>query len=91
MKIKTEFIGKDWGFYVINDETEFYKDVVNLDGEEVAKEYFAPGRFASSDEATGYAIGQIESIGQSDRCPPQLYAEDYEIVITHLNEEKETN
>lgn len=87
MKIKTEFVGDDWGFYVIKDETQLYKDIVKFDGQAAANDYFTEGEFEPND-TSGYAIVQLESLGQSDNCPPQLYTNDFKIIITILGKEE---
>ena len=89
MIIQTDFIGKNWGYYVINDETNYYNDVVAEEGFEFAKEFFNFEHkiFNSQKEVppNSYASSILESIGQSDNCPPQLYTEDYEIKISIIS------
>lgn len=88
MLIKTEFIGENWGYYVINDETNFYKDVAADEGIEYANIFFKDQTFQSQEDVPPqcYVSSILESIGQSDECPPQLYTNNYSIKTSILSE-----
>lgn len=70
---KVTIVGQTYGYWEIEDITEAYYDT----GEN-AEEYFAPGEY---DGNSGYALGFLESISQSDYCPPFLWYEDINKVI----------
>lgn len=76
MKIKSTFFTKDGtrAYVQVEDVTEQYQDIVEMDGKVRAEQYFQEGIFEAQ-QMKGYACGVLESLEQSDECPPFLYHE----------------
>lgn len=90
MKRKITWVGKDWGFYIVQDFTDCVNDLKKYEGftDEQIDEYFKVGEFTPEEvrENNGkhFLYGVDESIYQSDMCPPQLYDDK---VIKYIVEE----
>ena len=82
MKFKITLIGEDWGYYIIEDYTDYYDDLKDNEGlsEEELKEFFTSGefddKFVCSCNGKHFLYGYLEGLAQSDYCPPVLFERD---------------
>ncbi|MFL1672686.1 hypothetical protein [Paenibacillus dendritiformis] len=73
MKIKVTIMGTDWGYYTIEDYTDYYEDVKHDRGEDGANIYFACGEFTdqwvNENKDDHFLFGWCEGLSQSDYVP----------------------
>ncbi|MFF2531363.1 hypothetical protein ACFVS2_20885 [Brevibacillus sp. NPDC058079] len=78
IKRKITVMGENWGWFEIEDCTDHYNMILSSEGKESADTYFQPGIYTSQeiDALNGkhFLFGFIEALGQSENCPPQLFA-----------------
>lgn len=77
LKLKVTIMGSDWGYYAIEDYSDFYEDVKQDKGKVGADKYFAAGDY--SDEwieqnmHEHFLFSWLENLMQSDDCPFELF------------------
>lgn len=76
-KRKVELICEDFGYWTIEDYTDYFEDIKAEEGIEKALDYFRCGEFddefVNKNNGKHFLFGYMESLGQSDNCPPQLF------------------